>query len=235
MKKIIMLMYLFLLPSIAAAFPNSPPDTTAGVPGEYTCVVCHSSFPLNSGDGNLTISGPAKFQLGQTYTISVQLSDPGQVDWGFELSPLNKGAITVTDAVNTQLSISSGNSYVKQTSPGTYAGTPDGPVSWSFDWTAPSSPTAQVTFYAAGLAADGNNDAPGDYVYTTTFTTTSFCQADFTNDGKVNLTDLGKLKSEFGRTNCNTEPCQADANNDGKVNLTDLGKLKSEFGRTNCF
>jgi hypothetical protein len=61
------------------------------------------------------------------------------------------------------------------------------------------------------------------------------CMADFTNDGKVNLTDLGKLKSEFGRTNCNTVPCQADATNDGKVNLTDLGKLKSEFGKTNCF
>ncbi len=63
------------------------------------------------------------------------------------------------------------------------------------------------------------------------------CMADFDNNGKTNLTDLGTLKSEFGRTNCRTVPpaCEADTNADGKVNLTDLGKLKSEFGKTNCF
>jgi hypothetical protein len=63
------------------------------------------------------------------------------------------------------------------------------------------------------------------------------CMADFDNNGKTNLTDLGILKGEFGRTNCRTVPpaCRADTNADGKVNLTDLGKLKSEFGKTNCF
>jgi hypothetical protein len=66
----------------------------------------------------------------------------------------------------------------------------------------------------------------------------SACLADCNGDGKVNLTDLGKLKSEFGRTNCNLEDpgfcCKADTNSDGKVNLTDLGNLKAEFGKTNC-
>ncbi len=61
------------------------------------------------------------------------------------------------------------------------------------------------------------------------------CYADATNDGKVNLTDLGKLKAEFGRTNCTVTPvCIADANGDNKVNLTDLSLLKAEFGKTNC-
>jgi hypothetical protein len=61
------------------------------------------------------------------------------------------------------------------------------------------------------------------------------CYADAaTKDGKVNLTDLGKLKSEFGRTNCATVSCVADYNSDNKVNLTDLSILKSEFGKTNC-
>jgi hypothetical protein len=63
------------------------------------------------------------------------------------------------------------------------------------------------------------------------------CMADYDNNGKTNLTDLGILKSEFGRTNCRTVPpaCRADTNADDKVNLTDLGKLKGEFGKTNCF
>ncbi len=62
------------------------------------------------------------------------------------------------------------------------------------------------------------------------------CNANMTSgDCKVNLTDLGVLKSEFGRTNCSiADPCDADTNNDNKVNLTDLMVLKSEFGRTNC-
>jgi hypothetical protein len=61
------------------------------------------------------------------------------------------------------------------------------------------------------------------------------CYADFNNSGKVNLTDLGKLKAEFGRTNCSIPPvCQADANDDLKVNLTDLIILKSQFGKTGC-
>ncbi len=64
------------------------------------------------------------------------------------------------------------------------------------------------------------------------------CVANATGDTKVNLTDLGKLKSEFGRTNCvSSDPgkcCVADFDDNGKVNLTDLGKLKGEFGRTNC-
>ncbi len=61
------------------------------------------------------------------------------------------------------------------------------------------------------------------------------CYADATNDGKVNLTDLGKLKSEFGRTNCSESPvCLADSNNDDKVNLTDMSLLKADFGRSGC-
>jgi rhodanese-related sulfurtransferase len=61
------------------------------------------------------------------------------------------------------------------------------------------------------------------------------CYADATNDGKVNLTDLGKLKAEFGKTNCSSTPvCIADSNDDNKVNLTDLTLLKAEFGKTNC-
>jgi hypothetical protein len=34
--------------------------------------------------------------------------------------------------------------------------------------------------------------------------TTGYCVADTNNDGKVNLTDLGKLKGDFGNTKC---PC----------------------------
>ncbi len=79
--------------------------------------------------------------------------------------------MTITDAVNTQLSVDGDDLYVKHTSTGTQNNTLDGPVSWSFDWTAPADPS-DVTFYAMGNAANGNNSNSGDYIYSATFTTT---------------------------------------------------------------
>jgi hypothetical protein len=63
------------------------------------------------------------------------------------------------------------------------------------------------------------------------------CYANFNypTDLKVNISDLGIYKLEYGRIDCDTEPyCQADANNDGKVNSSDLGLLKNEYGRIDC-
>ncbi len=163
---------LLLLAPLAGASSSGPPDGLTGAPGEGTCHGCHASFPLNSGDGVLSIEGPEHYLAGQTYTVTVTRDDPGQTRWGFEISPLEIGECAIIDPINTQLSISQGKSYVKQTSAGTFNGT-QGPVSWSFDWTAPSvNPPDEVIFYAAGNAANGNGSTGGDYIYTTTFTST---------------------------------------------------------------
>lgn len=161
---------VLLLPGLLMARSGNPPDGKTGAPGEGTCHDCHSTFPINSGDGAFAILGPAEFEPNQTYEITVQVSDPGQIRWGFEITPLDLGSVTITDPIHTQQSLSGGRIYVKQTSAGTYNGTPNGPVSWSFDWQAPSEPPDQITFYAAGIAANGNGSSSGDYVYTTTFT-----------------------------------------------------------------
>jgi len=95
----------------------------------------------------------------------VELEDPGQRRWGFELTDLGGGAFTITDNDNTQLS----NVYVKQTSQGTFNGTMNGPVSWSVEWVAPADPPDSIIFYAAGNAADGNRNTQGDYIYTASF------------------------------------------------------------------
>jgi len=62
------------------------------------------------------------------------------------------------------------------------------------------------------------------------------CEANLNGDDRINVTDLGILKSEFGKINCNEagQLCVADLNYDGRVNVTDLGILKGEFGRVNC-
>jgi probable HAF family extracellular repeat protein len=51
---------------------------------------------------------------------------------------------------------------------------------------------------------------------------------DANGDGKVDLTDFGILKSNFGT---GTTPEQGDFTGDGKVDLTDFGILKANFGK----
>ena len=54
-------------------------------------------------------------------------------------------------------------------------------------------------------------------------------------DGKVDLSDLVTMKTEFLRTNCTPgDPCEADCNGDGKVDLADLVIMKGEFLQTGC-
>lgn len=154
------------IPETARAYYAGPPDGKTGAPGEGTCHECHSDFPLNSGDGYLTIIAPPTFLPGHTYGMTVRIDDPGQTRWGFEFSPLDQGTCTITNPDSTQLSITGSRTYVKQTTAGTNAGSP-GPMSWSFQWTAPATPPDTVFFYAAGNAANNNNRSTGDYIYTT--------------------------------------------------------------------
>jgi hypothetical protein len=154
------------LPSPVDAYSTGPPDGKTGAPGQGTCHDCHADFPLNSGDGFITIAAPATFLPGSTHSITVTVGDPGQTRWGFEFSPLDQGACTITNPDSTQLSASGGNTYVKQTLAGTNAGS-TGPMSWHFDWTAPATPPDTIFFYAAGNGANNNNRSTGDYIYTT--------------------------------------------------------------------
>jgi hypothetical protein len=172
---------LFLLTTAFGdlAFGNStgPDDGFAGNPPDFfNCTVCHDTFDPNSGDGDLALSGlPGTFVPGTTYSLVVQLSDPGQERWGFEVTVLDgannqAGDLVVTDVVNTQLSDNAllFPDYLKHTWEGTQWPTPNGPVVWTFDWVAPDLPS--VTFYLAGNAANGSEDPSGDYIYTRQYT-----------------------------------------------------------------
>jgi hypothetical protein len=156
---------------LAGAFSYGPPNGGTGAPGEGFCTDCHTGAAPNSGDGNLSLQGiTAEYEPASTYSLTVVLSDPGQSRWGFELvvkDPVDQqaGTIIVTDAVNTKVSATGSIVYLKQTSAGSFAGTANGPVSWNFDWTAPTSGAGTVYFYVAGCAANNDSLDAGDYTY----------------------------------------------------------------------
>ena len=160
------------VPSDVHGYASGPPDAHAGdPPANSTCVFCHSSFELNSGDGDLRLLNvPSAVTPGETYDLMVELLDPGQSRWGFELAALdeaanNAGQIIVTEPNRTQLTHSTFNNrdYLKHTTVGTNAGTP-GPTRWAFQWVAPLSFNS-ITFYFAGNAADNSDFQFGDYIY----------------------------------------------------------------------
>jgi hypothetical protein len=173
---------IFLIVGVSMAetmFSGGPLDGMTGAPGEGLCTDCHSSFPVNSGDGSLQIIGlPDTMVVGQSYTITVELQDPGQQRWGFELTAIDSdgngtGEFTIIDPAHTQLSDNPapGRDYVKQNSAGTYQGTPDGPVTWQVNRaiTLEGSDFEMGGFdfiYVAGNAADNAGGSGGDYIYT---------------------------------------------------------------------
>ena len=183
MKHLTVVLFSIVITTTAFCFSGGPPVGLAGNPPlNQNCTGCHSSFPLNSGDGSLDLAGlPSEgYEANTTYSITLTLDDPGQSRWGFELTvqylegsvPMAGGELTVTDPVNTRLTPGTGADpdYLMQTSTGTFPGT-TGPVSWTFDWTAPpDTSVGPVTFYAAGNGANNNGNNQGDYIYTDSWT-----------------------------------------------------------------
>lgn len=176
---------LVVLPSLALAYSGGPPDARTNAPGEITCTQCHSSFPLNSGAGTMTLAGiPEPYVPGTAYTVTVTQSDPDASRWGYEATILESGGastgvIALLDGFS-QTSSAGNRNYVKQTSSGTFNGTTE-QASWSFRWTAPAAGAGDVTVYVATNAANGNFLSSGDRIYADSFR--------FTEQG---LTDVGR-------------------------------------------
>lgn len=172
-------------PRVGATYPTGSPGGFAGSNVDdgvvRTCATsgCHDSYPLNSGTGGVSIDVPTGVQPGQTVTVTVTVNNTTTGAEGSETGPrqgfeaavsdasgMSVGVLTITDAAHTRKTFG-GDPTITQTIGGTTVS------SWTFDWTAPDAP-AEVTFYAAGNAANGGslpgqgNNASGDYIYTTT-------------------------------------------------------------------
>ncbi len=171
---------------------GGPPIPFTGAPGEGTCIGCHYSFgvpnPPNSG-GSLAITGlPANYTPGETYTVTITLAHPTARRWGFEVTAIGTdstsntaGNLAVIDSIRTIRRVSDATGfarvyishYSEEGRPASQDGTYPGQAisnSWTFNWTAPSSPQGAVSFYAIGNAANNQVSPEDDYIYTTSVT-----------------------------------------------------------------
>lgn len=174
---------------LAAGAPRDAATYSSGSPGGFagdnrdqgvvrTCTTCHATYAPNSGTGSVRIDAPSGVAPGQTVAVTVTVDNttppaPGATRrQGFEAIARDArgavaGRLATTDA-STRKTFGADESV-------THTVTGNTRTSWTFNWTAPDAP-AEVTFYAAGNAANGgdvgNNgdNSAGDYIYTTTRT-----------------------------------------------------------------
>ncbi|MBI1850570.1 MAG: hypothetical protein HYR85_09525, partial [Planctomycetes bacterium] len=161
----------------ALAQPSCGIEGGAADPPTFAnCTGCHNDHLPNSGDGSVRLSGvPLAWSAGSTYRIAGILADPGQRLWGFHVTAIDgsghdAGSFVPADA-NTTACSSGGRLYLSQTGQGRRGGTLDGPVSFDFDWVAPSAGRGAIVFYAQGIACNFDGMEVGDFTYTTAVAT----------------------------------------------------------------
>ena len=222
----------------ASAFGPSPTHTNA--PGEGNCTACHSDFELNTGNGEMQISGiPANYSPGQQFDVTVTTTQADAVIYGFQMTAIDSsgqgaGTFSLSSESPPRVQILPGivngtlmREYVEHTSDGLTNGQ-FGFNSWTFRWTAPAQTVGKVDFYVAANAANSDGGPSGDYVYTKTVSAmptdsspVSISGKVFTSTGlalrnaKVVLTDSSNvqrssLTSSFGVYNFSAIPTGQD-------------------------
>ena len=145
-----------------------------GSPGESNCRSCHSDFALNSGGGSITIQSPGtpgfQYTPGQTYSMSVTVAQSSINLFGVGIEALNSSNINAgtLSNVNSNLHVLTAGNGRTNLVHSTNGGASSNSKVFSFSWLAPVAGTGNVTFYFAGVAANGNNSDGGDWVYTGT-------------------------------------------------------------------
>jgi hypothetical protein len=158
--------------SPAAAYADGAPPGFTGGFGEQACDACHFEAALNTKPGQLTLTGvPERFVAGERYPLTITLSRPGMAMGGFQLSArmesggAQAGTLAPGPGEDKRIKIEPGKvQYANQRQDGTALSEP-GTAKWTVIWTAPTSP-GSVVFHAAANAADKDEAARGDYVYT---------------------------------------------------------------------
>lgn len=146
---------------------DGAPSGNTGSPGDgQTCahVDCHTGT-ANARDAMITTDVPVTGYLaGETYLITVTVSEPGITEFGFQASAQNfdgdaMGEILVINDLETKET--GAGKYITHKSTGT-AG--DGTRTWVFNWT-PEESSGDVGFYVAVNASNDEDNASGDRIF----------------------------------------------------------------------
>ncbi len=165
-KSVLGLTALLLILYSYSSGPGASGQRVAGSPVDQgTCVNCHTSHPLNSGSGFISISGISQYTPGNTYNLTVTVSGSSINRHGFQLVALvesnNNNAGTLVAGSGQHVVTLQGHDYIEHS-------TPSATGVFNFTWTAPATNVGNIIFYTAGNAAENPQSSPlGDYIYST--------------------------------------------------------------------
>jgi len=155
------------------AYADGAPPGFSGGFTEDSCQACHFHETLNAPPGRVAIEGvPERFASGERYAVTVTLTRAGLKLAGFQLTARFKDggaqagtlAPGVGEMERVKVERQGEIEYAGQQKAGASPGSDDA-ATWTVQWTAPSGGGA-VVFHVAANAADGNDSADGDFVYT---------------------------------------------------------------------
>ncbi len=161
-----------LLCSALYSFTNSggAPAGNTAAPGDGNCTGCHGGSLITTGANwnNVTISSNVPvngYSPSTTYTITVTHTQTGINKWGFQAVVLNSANAqigSVSAGSNNATTVFGGKTYVAHTSS---SNTGVNTISWTFNWTSPSTGAGNATVYATVNASDGTGGTAGDQIY----------------------------------------------------------------------
>lgn len=221
-----------------------PSASHTGATGEANCTACHIGFPVNSGPGNINLSGVAANYLpNQQIPITVTVAQEDAVIYGFQLTAIDSlgkkvGTFTLPAQTPAQLQTVNGivggeqRTYVQHTSEGVIP-INFGSKSWTFFWNSPAQRVGKVSFFVAGNAANSDGGTSGDYIYTTSRATLSGSaisnfDADGTSDFAVFRPSTGVWYA-LNSSNGNAQVVQFGTNGDKIVPGDYDGDGKTDF------
>jgi uncharacterized protein (TIGR03437 family) len=162
--------------------------TGAQADGGLTCTQCHRGNDLNSPGGSVRIEA-LPYRSGQKQNIRVTVSHPEAVRWGFQLTARlasdetkKAGAFTLAPGGPVRIRCAPDerdatvqNGCGADVEFAEHGGTPEstigganGTKTFEVEWTPPEgADLGDIIFYAAGNAANGNNQPTGDRIYNT--------------------------------------------------------------------
>jgi hypothetical protein len=160
-----------------AAYADGAPPGFSGGFGEPSCHACHFQEEVNAPPGRVVLSGvPDEYAAGARYPLTVTLTRAGMRSGGFQLTARfaegggQAGAVQPGAGDDTRVKVERPEAieYAGQRRAGARP-VADDALRWTLVWTAPS-PGRAVQFHVAANAADSDETASGDVVYTTAAT-----------------------------------------------------------------
>jgi len=162
------------LPTSTHYVDGAPPGFSGGF-DENACDACHFEAAPNTAPGSIALTGiPDVFTPGASYDVTVTLDHAEATRGGFQLTArlaetgAQAGTLEAGSGQDTRIKVErqSEIQYASQRREGAVRS--NDTFAWVLSWTAPDVPDGTVVqFHAAANAADNDETAEGDFVFTT--------------------------------------------------------------------